>query len=67
MFSRRLLDHLWAGMLVSLAMGVFLIGGGAYYGAGQGRSRAGGTTDFLQIYAALLDQRLGVASQDVFG
>ena len=31
----RLWDHLWAGVLVSLALGAFLIGGGAYYWAWQ--------------------------------
>jgi hypothetical protein len=31
----RMWDHLWAGVLVSLVMGVVLIGGGAYYWAWQ--------------------------------
>jgi hypothetical protein len=33
----RLWDHPWANLLVSLAMGVFFIGGGAYFWALQAR------------------------------
>jgi hypothetical protein len=35
----RLWDHLWTGVLVSLAIGAFMIGGGGYYWAFQEQAR----------------------------